>query len=186
MFPHRCPRVSQSSKYSCLFNSYHSVTESSTVVPLHLALWGGCLAFAYISFISASISDTCRWKHNAMCPGKIWGMIHRSWSETLSSPSTISWAFVSQTAWGCLVLVTAAVLGTYYLFGQYKICRIGNRRPYAANAMHVMWFPGELELTMFCIYSPAHALLWIMTTDVNWMWSMFVMVILSVQVCLSN
>ena len=87
-----------------------------------------------------------------------------------------------QTNLGCLVLIAATTFGAYSLFKQYKICCLGNRRAYAANAMHAVWCPGAFELTLFCIYSPAHAIMWTMTTDTNLVLAMFVMVAISVQV----
>lgn len=38
-----------------------------------------------------------------------------------------------------------------------------------------VWVPGEMELTLFCIYSPIHALLWMATTSANWMLMFLVM-----------
>jgi hypothetical protein len=32
-----------------------------------------------------------------------------------------------------------------------------------------IWNPGPLELTLFAVYSPVHALLWMATTASNWM-----------------
>ncbi|KAL4254114.1 hypothetical protein ABKN59_002459 [Abortiporus biennis] len=44
-----------------------------------------------------------------------------------------------------------------------------------------VWNPGELEMALFAIYSPVHALLWMAVTSANWMWLMFVMGVTSVQ-----
>ncbi|CAL1705050.1 unnamed protein product [Somion occarium] len=44
-----------------------------------------------------------------------------------------------------------------------------------------VWSPGELELALFAIYSPAHALLWMATTSANWMIMLLVMLIVGVQ-----
>lgn len=32
-----------------------------------------------------------------------------------------------------------------------------------------VWTPGDLELTLFCVYSPTHTLLWMATGSSNWM-----------------
>ncbi|KAI0807611.1 hypothetical protein C8Q74DRAFT_1190101 [Fomes fomentarius] len=44
-----------------------------------------------------------------------------------------------------------------------------------------VWTPGELEMSLFALYSPVHALLWTATTSANWMLAFFVMFILGVQ-----
>lgn len=46
-----------------------------------------------------------------------------------------------------------------------------------------VWTPGPLEMALFAIYSPVHALLWMVTTSANWILTIFVMLILSAQVC---
>jgi len=44
-----------------------------------------------------------------------------------------------------------------------------------------MWIPGELEMTLFCIYSPIHPLLWMATTSANWMFMLLIMSGVGVQ-----
>lgn len=46
-----------------------------------------------------------------------------------------------------------------------------------------VWVPGDLELTLFSIYSPAHSILWIATTSNNWMLMLTLMGIVGMQVC---
>jgi Protein of unknown function (DUF2418) len=45
-----------------------------------------------------------------------------------------------------------------------------------------VWFPGELEMRLFSLYSPAHALLWMATTSANWMLTLVIMGMVGVQV----
>ena len=45
-----------------------------------------------------------------------------------------------------------------------------------------VWTPGPLEMGLFAIYSPVHALLWMATTSANWILTIFVMFIVGVQV----
>jgi hypothetical protein len=45
-----------------------------------------------------------------------------------------------------------------------------------------VWTPGELEATLFCIYSPAHVLLWMATGSSNWIIMLFIMVLVGLQV----
>jgi hypothetical protein len=54
----------------------------------------------------------------------------------------------------------------------------GSRRVQALE----VWDPSELELGLFCMYSPVHALLWFIWNSSNWMAVSLVMVGVSVQV----
>lgn len=45
-----------------------------------------------------------------------------------------------------------------------------------------VWEPTELELELVSIYSPAHALIWLGMGSSNWVLSLLVMVVLSLQV----
>ncbi|KAG7092466.1 hypothetical protein E1B28_008818 [Marasmius oreades] len=44
-----------------------------------------------------------------------------------------------------------------------------------------VWTPGELELSLFTIYSPAHSLMWIGTGSANWIIMLFLMGIVGLQ-----
>ncbi|KAJ7443038.1 hypothetical protein B0H11DRAFT_2093195 [Mycena galericulata] len=44
-----------------------------------------------------------------------------------------------------------------------------------------MWLPGELEMTLFNLYSPVHAFLWMATDSSNWMLMLLLMSFVSVQ-----
>ncbi|KIM73655.1 hypothetical protein PILCRDRAFT_92966 [Piloderma croceum F 1598] len=54
-------------------------------------------------------------------------------------------------------------------------CPNSVRRVCPTNASLVVWYPGEFELSLFCVYSPVHALLWMMVTQSNWTWILVVM-----------
>ncbi|KAI0748342.1 hypothetical protein C8Q80DRAFT_1171386 [Daedaleopsis nitida] len=45
-----------------------------------------------------------------------------------------------------------------------------------------VWTPGELEMALFSLYSPVHALLWIATSSANWMLMFFIMFIVGIQI----
>lgn len=45
-----------------------------------------------------------------------------------------------------------------------------------------MWVPGELEIMLFSVYSPAHSLLWTATDSSNWMRMFLVMGLVGAQV----
>ena len=45
-----------------------------------------------------------------------------------------------------------------------------------------MWEPGEFELRLFSIYSPAHAFLWMVTTGSNWIIMFIIMGMVGLQV----
>jgi len=44
-----------------------------------------------------------------------------------------------------------------------------------------MWTPGEIEMGLFTIYSPAHALLWLGTNTSNWIVMLLIMGVVGVQ-----
>ncbi|KAJ8700136.1 hypothetical protein PTI98_003192 [Pleurotus ostreatus] len=44
-----------------------------------------------------------------------------------------------------------------------------------------VWAPGDFELMLFSIYSPAHSLLWTATTTSNWMIMLIIMGLLGLQ-----
>lgn len=45
-----------------------------------------------------------------------------------------------------------------------------------------VWEPGELEMRLFSVYSPAHAFLWVATTGSNWIVMFIIMGIVGLQV----
>lgn len=46
-----------------------------------------------------------------------------------------------------------------------------------------VWMPSEMETELFSIYSPAHALLWLAIGSTNWLLSILIMGLVSLQVC---
>jgi hypothetical protein len=49
-----------------------------------------------------------------------------------------------------------------------------------------VWEPSEMELELFSIYSPAHALVWLAIGSLNWVLSLLIMVLIGVQVSLAS
>ena len=49
-----------------------------------------------------------------------------------------------------------------------------------------VWTPSEMETELFSIYSPAHALLWLAIGSTNWLLSILIMGLVSLQVCRRN
>lgn len=45
-----------------------------------------------------------------------------------------------------------------------------------------VWTPGELEIVLFTVYSPAHALLWMATGSSNWVLMLIIMSVVGIQV----
>jgi hypothetical protein len=45
-----------------------------------------------------------------------------------------------------------------------------------------VWAPGELEMALFTVYSPAHAFLWMTIDSSNWMLTLIIMGIVGIQV----
>jgi hypothetical protein len=48
-----------------------------------------------------------------------------------------------------------------------------------------IWVPGDFELSLFCIYSPVHPLLWMVTTSSNWLGTFFAMALVGTLVRLA-
>lgn len=46
-----------------------------------------------------------------------------------------------------------------------------------------VWAPGDLELELFCVYSPAHTVLWLASGPSNWMLMLMIMGMVGIQVC---
>lgn len=61
------------------------------------------------------------------------------------------------------------------------ISSIGNSKSAKIQQLEV-WIPGELEMMLFCVYSPVHSLLWMATTSANWMLMLVIMGGAGVQV----
>jgi hypothetical protein len=57
---------------------------------------------------------------------------------------------------------------------------VDESRLFSMQQLHV-WAPGELEINVFCLYSPAHAFLWIAAGPTNWIWMIIIMIIISSQ-----
>lgn len=49
-----------------------------------------------------------------------------------------------------------------------------------------VWTPSEMEMELFSIYSPAHALLWLAISSTNWLLSILIMGLVGLQVCHRN
>lgn len=49
-----------------------------------------------------------------------------------------------------------------------------------------VWTPSEMETELFSIYSPAHALVWLAIGSTNWLLSILIMGLVSLQVCHRN
>jgi hypothetical protein len=46
-----------------------------------------------------------------------------------------------------------------------------------------VWTPRDMEIVLFSIYSPAHALMWMATGSSNWIFMTILMVLMGAQVC---
>lgn len=88
-----------------------------------------------------------------------------------------------QAVYGSIVLICVSFAQTWLISTRYKICHISNTRsPYASNACLLVWYPNKFELTLFCVHSPAHSLLWMAVTHENLFRSTVVIAILCAQV----
>jgi lysylphosphatidylglycerol synthetase-like protein (DUF2156 family) len=77
---------------------------------------------------------------------------------------------------GCVILIVVSAIHGYILSTRYKTCRISSRTK-------TIWCPNDFVSTLYCVYSPAHALLWMVTTWENLILIVIIMMCLSKQVC---
>ncbi|PIL24190.1 hypothetical protein GSI_13943 [Ganoderma sinense ZZ0214-1] len=102
--------------------------------------------------------------------------------DPFASPSfsSLAWSFfgsVLRALWRFLVASVRFLL-------NLSPPRTRPSQPWEADErvqMLEVWTPGPLEMGLFAIYSPVHALLWMATTSANWILTLFVMFIVGVQ-----
>ena len=103
-----------------------------------------------------------------------------AWIDWVSSwcVQVVVWLNLLQTDFGCVILIVGSALHGLFILTRFEMCRFVGR-----NTTIAIWFPNEFELIILCIYSPAHALMWMATTSANWILMVVVMAVLSKQVC---
>src|SRR5882757_201021 len=80
---------------------------------------------------------------------------------------------------GCMILIMVSAFNAFFIMTRY-----GTHRHCSRNK--TLWCPNEFVLTFFCIYSPAHAIIWQVTTSANWMSMFVIMALISKQVSFSG
>ena len=95
-------------------------------------------------------------------------------SSPPSSPSYLSIAL--HAIWHTLVVCTRFILNLSPPKDQQT--SLNEERVQAIEK----WDPQEFEMTLFCLYSPVHAALWVALTSANWIWIFVIMGMVSVQV----
>jgi hypothetical protein len=80
-----------------------------------------------------------------------------------------------QIDFGCVILIVAAATHGYFISTCYKTSHSSSQNKMA-------WYRNEFTLTVFRIYSPAHALMWMVTAPTNCLLVIITMIILSKQV----
>jgi hypothetical protein len=82
-----------------------------------------------------------------------------------------------------MLLLSATTFQTIVMLVRFKMCCPSSAcRVSPINASLVVWYLGKFELSLFCVYSPAHALLWMVVTQSNWIWVFLIMSAVWVQV----
>ncbi|KAI6150759.1 hypothetical protein BKA82DRAFT_122247 [Pisolithus tinctorius] len=85
-----------------------------------------------------------------------------------------------------LILWRAFVYLVRFLLGISSTSPSTSSPPRGAPAEQIqqleVWTPGELERTLFAVYSPAHALLWICTDGTNWVLMCALMAMVGVEI----
>jgi len=99
--------------------------------------------------------------------------------ETVTDKCNTSWINIS---FASAVLFALSACQTQIMLTHYKLCRLGGARSASGcNSTLLVWYPKATELALFCIHSPAHALLWMTATKDNWFSIAIVMISLWVE-----
>ena len=110
---------------------------------------------------------------------------HRQSSEELLGPPRSAFALAGAFVLSCLAaLWRGFVVSTRFLL-NLSPPKAKPPKPWEEDErvqQLEVWTPGELELALFGLYSPVHAMLWMAVTTANWMLLFFSMFITSVQV----
>ena len=109
---------------------------------------------------------------------------HRSSSSDLAAPRSVPALFLALVRSVFAALWRGLVLSTRFLL-NLSPPKTRPPQPWEEDErvqQLEVWTPGALEMALFSLYSPVHALLWIATTSANWMLMFFVMFIVGVQV----
>jgi hypothetical protein len=78
---------------------------------------------------------------------------------------------------GCIILIVGAAFhGLVIILIRFEIYRLVGRKTLR------IWSPNEFELNLLCVYSPAHALMWMITSSTNWIVMVVATAMLSKQV----
>jgi hypothetical protein len=76
---------------------------------------------------------------------------------------------------GCAALLMASVAHGYFILTRYNT-------HYFSVRNGTIWTPNDFLFILFCVYSPAHALIWMLVTPTNLILVIVIMVIISKQV----
>ena len=110
---------------------------------------------------------------------------HRQSSKELLGPPRSAFALAGAFVLSCLAaLWRGLVVSTRFLL-NLSPPKAKPPKPWEEDErvqQLEVWTPGELELALFGLYSPVHAMLWMAVTTANWMLLFFSMFITSVQV----
>lgn len=82
-----------------------------------------------------------------------------------------------QTDFACIILIVGAVLHGVVILTRFEIYR-----PVGRKVTLTVWSPNEFELHLLCVYSPVHALMWMVMSSANWIFMVTIMALLSKQV----
>ena len=85
--------------------------------------------------------------------------------------------FMFRSCWRALALSVRFLLN----MSPPKDRQVASMRYERVQQLEV-WTPGEFEITLFSIYSPVHAFLWMALTSANWIITGIIMFLVGVQV----
>jgi len=97
-----------------------------------------------------------------------WSIAHYIW------PLYLIWL---QADFGCIILIVGVVLHDVVMLTCFEIyCPVGCKTTLS------IWSTNTFELYLLCVYSPAHTLMWMVTSSANWILMVVVIALLLKQV----
>ena len=174
-FLHLCVRVSQGRAvpdselgWEDMYAEDTGASWFSWTIPLTLLLLGAAILNAMYLFTRVKIYRLHRRQDPVSSPNAKYVSEELDF-EPLEAPS------IKEQLWG------AFTKSFRWLLGMKPKAAAKTRTATRILQMEV-WTPGDVETSLFCVYSPVHALLWMQTGSSNWIMMFAIMALVGFQV----
>ncbi|KAL1687085.1 hypothetical protein GGG16DRAFT_128243 [Schizophyllum commune] len=173
-FLHLCVRVSQGRAvpdselgWEDMYAEDTGASWFSWTIPLTLLLLGAAILNAMFLFTRVKIYRLHRRQDPVSSPNAKYVSEELDF-EPLEAPS------IKEQLWG------AFTKSFRWLLGMKPKAAAKTRTATRILQMEV-WTPGDVETSLFCVYSPVHALLWMQTGSSNWIMMFAIMALVGFQ-----